>query len=1058
MRKISGVAWAMAGVALLALPALAGTFGTVVSIGGEASDVALDETRGVLYIADFTGNRIDVMSLQTNTIKTSIPVGAQPSSISISQDGHWLIVARYGNNTPPASNQNGLTLIDLTNNDAQQNYVLADPPLGVGFGVDGQALVVTTTAFLLFNPSIGTISEIESISAAAASALPTALLNFPPQISGSSVGISADYTTMYGLADNLQFYYNSANHTLQAFNYSSSPLQGPRAVSVAADGSYAAMGWAMTNRQYFDYAEFPSPSGILNIGGHAVDSVHGVVYSEVPKSATASPVLTVRDADNLTLRESIQLPEHLAGKALLTPDTNTIYAISDSGVTVLPVGNMNRMPRLKNSVEDVLFLGNFCDRNAGTQTFTITDPGGNHTPFTITLPSGTQGVTVSASSAVTPAVVSVTVDPNAYASQSGTVQVALNISSNASIDVPSVVRLLINTQQPSQRGAIVDVPGTLVDLAADALRQRYYVLRQDKNEVMVFNSTNNTQIAALRTCTVPKGMAQTLDGSMLLVGCDNSEIMSVFDLNALQPLQSIDTTSMYVQSLAVSTNAILAVMRDAGGGPAFIARIDLNSHQATKLPSLGVFQNQLSTVNTVLTASPNGATILAASSDGNLLLYDASAGTFTVSRKLNTLPTGPYAASAFNQYVVGNNLLDSSLVPVVQLQTSGGFPAGFVFAGQNGFMNTGPDPSDPGIIETVDLTTGNAIQPTSMVESPLMGTFTQGTGILTGGCTTTATATTSTQICTTITGGISTTTTTICNISSGGGSTTTACGTPTTVSGPINNSAAGFTRSLVALSDGSAFINLTTSGITVLPPGYAASVAPPQIAAVVSAADSKSAPAPGGLISIYGSNLSPTNLATSEVPLPTALANSCVTVNGAPMPLLFVSMGQVNAQMPFAAFGNVSMSVHTPAGISNSYNLTIPANSPAVFLSGAAGPEINLPTVVRDDNNLLVTDSNPVHRGSVITIYLTGMGATSPAVPTGLPAPDAEPLARTVTQPLVTLGGATLDILYSGLAPEEVGVYQINATVPSNTPLGLSVPLVISQNQSSQTTELRVVQ
>jgi len=37
---------------------MAGTFGKVVSIGGAASDVALDEVRGVLYIADFTANRI----------------------------------------------------------------------------------------------------------------------------------------------------------------------------------------------------------------------------------------------------------------------------------------------------------------------------------------------------------------------------------------------------------------------------------------------------------------------------------------------------------------------------------------------------------------------------------------------------------------------------------------------------------------------------------------------------------------------------------------------------------------------------------------------------------------------------------------------------------------------------------------------------------------------------------------------------------------------------------------------------------------------------------------
>src|ERR1700681_4667138 len=50
----------------------AGTFGTVVPISGEAADIALDPARGLLYIANFTANRIDVMTLSNNVIQTSI--------------------------------------------------------------------------------------------------------------------------------------------------------------------------------------------------------------------------------------------------------------------------------------------------------------------------------------------------------------------------------------------------------------------------------------------------------------------------------------------------------------------------------------------------------------------------------------------------------------------------------------------------------------------------------------------------------------------------------------------------------------------------------------------------------------------------------------------------------------------------------------------------------------------------------------------------------------------------------------------------------------------------
>ncbi len=51
-----------------------GFFGKVVPIGGHASDIALDEGRGVLYIANYTANRIEVMSTADQSIGTSINV------------------------------------------------------------------------------------------------------------------------------------------------------------------------------------------------------------------------------------------------------------------------------------------------------------------------------------------------------------------------------------------------------------------------------------------------------------------------------------------------------------------------------------------------------------------------------------------------------------------------------------------------------------------------------------------------------------------------------------------------------------------------------------------------------------------------------------------------------------------------------------------------------------------------------------------------------------------------------------------------------------------------
>jgi uncharacterized protein (TIGR03437 family) len=105
----------------------------------------------------------------------------------------------------------------------------------------------------------------------------------------------------------------------------------------------------------------------------------------------------------------------------------------------------------------------------------------------------------------------------------------------------------------------------------------------------------------------------------------------------------------------------------------------------------------------------------------------------------------------------------------------------------------------------------------------------------------------------------------------------------------------------------------------------------------------------------------------------------------------------------------------------------------------------------------VVTSTNPVHRGDILTIYLTGLGATNPPVADGSPAP-LDPLASTVVVPSVQIGGANLPVLFSGLVPGYVGLYVINASVPSSTPQGLSVPLTITEGGVSYSQNVRVVQ
>ena len=977
------------------------TFGTVVSIGGEAADLALDEARGVLYIADFTGNTIDVMSLRTNTITTSIHVAAQPSSISMSPDGHYLVATNFGNTVTPAAPANALTVIDLDTKGIQ-TFSLGNPPLGVAFGANGLALVVTTTDFLLFDPSSGATQEIGTLASVVANTIPVApTSNFPAEITAASVAASADGTQIYGLGgttSTVTFDYDVTTGILSPGGIvTSTGILGPRVVSLNHNGSLVMAGWVEIGKGTFlNY--FPQHTNQFAVGSTAFDDSRGLLYAQIPKVAGEPPTLMVLTSNNLTLQQTLQLPENLAGKSVLSSDSNTLYSISASGVTVLPVGSLAKQPRVVADQEALLFRGNFCNPGVSTQPLYIVDPGGNKTPFSIS--SNTAGVSVSPSNGTTPAVVTVSVDPTAFGTQSGTVDATLTIASPTAINLIPPVQVLVNNAAPNQVGSIINIPGTLTDIVADPVRNQFFVVRADKNEVLVFNGSNYSQTATLHTGNQPNTMAISYDQQYLLVGNSGSQTVNVYDLDTLQGLSPIILPSGFIAlSIASSANATLA-QGEYYDGTFHILQLDIAKRTGIELPSLGVFNN-LTNANTVLTTSQNGSTIFIAGADGTVYLYNASTNAFAVSQQNFTMLSGPYAASIFDQYVVGANLLNSSLNPVLTFQTTTGSPSGFAFVDQTGFRSTAPAPavagaqsSSPGVMERIDMThpTTSESNATQMAEAPLLG-----------------------------------------------------------------NTASPFTRTIATLASQKGILNLTVSGVTVLPWNFSSSVPPPNITSVVNAGNFGSDVAPGGLISVFGTNLSPLNIASSEIPLPTALANSCLTVDGLPVPILFVSPTQVNAQMPFQAVGDVTLILRTPGGISNDFNLVIEPNAPSVF--SGAGPDDNIPTVVRYDDNELVTPSHPIHRssGSALVIYLTGLGQTAPAVATGQPA-SSNPLSYSVVQPTVTLGGVNLPVLFSGLAPGLVGVDQINVSVPTNVPTGMSVPLVIAEGGVTTSIPERVVQ
>ena len=261
-------------------------------IGGAASDIALDPARGVLYIANFTASQIDIMSLSNNSIQTSINVPNQPSSISVSPDAHWLLVANYGAKTT-GSATNALTLIDLTNNYAMQTFSLSNAPLSVAFGFDNKALVVTTQEFIIFDPTTGTTRLLLTIPLGTTLAIPQPPATFPNNFTQATAAVSADGLTIAGMGGtgnawcwSIVFKAGTTANLYLQFCYNVSPPPGPSVVSLSSDGSIGTFFWGVQDANYHTIAQFSNISRIFNIGTTLIDSSRNVIYAQIPPVGT----------------------------------------------------------------------------------------------------------------------------------------------------------------------------------------------------------------------------------------------------------------------------------------------------------------------------------------------------------------------------------------------------------------------------------------------------------------------------------------------------------------------------------------------------------------------------------------------------------------------------------------------------------------------------------------------------------------------------------------------------------------------------------------------------
>ena len=197
--------------------------------------------------------------------------------------------------------------------------------------------------------------------------------------------------------------------------------------------------------------------------------------------------------------------------------------------------------------------------------------------------------------------------------------------------------------------------------------------------------------------------------------------------------------------------------------------------------------------------------------------------------------------------------------------------------------------------------------------------------------------------------------------------------------------------------------------------------------------------APGVISALYSTGNTGQFGATSVsapagvLPLPNQLNGIKVLVNNTPAPLFFARTDQINFEFPSnspqSGTADVQVLEAATGRVLGDTTVVMGPVSPGIFTQTATGSGTG---VIANKDGTLNTSANPATAGDFVTIYMTGQGYI-----TGMP-PDGNvsnaPLSTPYT-PLVYIIGdpnplPAANILYSGLAPTLVGVWQLNVKIP----------------------------
>ena len=709
----------------------AATFGTRVPVPGGPIDLVLDERRNQLYLVDFNTNSVQVYSIPGRRFLPSIRVGSQPVSGALSNDGKFLYVTNFGSST--------LSVADLDQGAVVQTITLRAQPEGVVVGGDGRVLITTlglgpafnrTDTLLIFDPQGRSEEQLTSV---VLPPLPLTPPQLPPPVPGRTylsfrgrLQPTPDGQFVIGIntptgASTIVFVYEVASG--QVLRVRSVPGLST-VLSVSPDGSRFMAGLRLFDtrtlnvlaQQDANNAPFPILGNfnlLQNVGGSVFSADGSNLYSAfniapfvLPQARPNSTTLLVCNPRNLGIRMGIQLPESVLGKMVASSDGNNIYALSESGLLILPVGTMDSLPILAPETSVVRLTSNQCDRSAATRSIRINNAGRGLLRYSVTQVAAATGLTVQPEGVQAPGGLRFTMNP-ATARRIGTTVTPVILQSQEAINIPPVIRVYQNwlnaetrtTTLPVDTG--LNVNEGLVELVVDNARQRVYIANSAKNQIEVFDIREQTFRQPIEVGQFPRSMAFGADGRTLFVANSGGEWISMVDLDEGREYDRIIFPPVPFNfnqnpfTPRVIAHGIYGLQIFASAAPNAAGTLWTTSGRIA-LPR--PISSAIGTANIPFPASmastPGNESIMLLAGTGVAYLYDSLADDYILARTVMSPPLNSYygnvGAGPEGRYFLANRaILNSTLVPM------GGFAGGTLIIPPGGQQGPGGGQQQP---------------------------------------------------------------------------------------------------------------------------------------------------------------------------------------------------------------------------------------------------------------------------------------------------------------------------------------------------------------------------